>query len=425
MTTTTFERGFFEAMAEKKLSKMRPAEMLQGLKRYGLRTRLGGTKIPLESTIYGYGDMSARQVIVALRRQVRDLTLRMHHHVRRRVKYFWQCQMVPYETRRRMANYLAMTIMPGNGLLTFPRATKFWDIERLEFLTLSTRLSRPVVRTGCDPFNVDHFDVRLNVCEIAPEFKAIYLGGAGIDANGSPFSRCILSRSATFEPGCDPLAIPLERPDVIDNMIALHEHLEISLVDHMTEQTTPRFPDVWLGFPEDVEIRMEVTDGLKQYAYQRVREWLMRGQPLNENQPEFKCLPPERLARLAEVDPCSLSGWDALEKHLGAEAAGIVLADTWSGCRRRHEGVLVLPAIFFNYDSEQKLWEKATRFLVDIEPYLGQQIITPDGRDDLDMSHSSIQIIRLGVPEVPPHGRIGYWHYDFSETEIGFEEYFK
>jgi hypothetical protein len=419
----------FNAVVEKSLMRLRPAEMLQAMKRNGLRTRIGDVRIPLNSTLFGFGDWSPIDVLVKLRKQVSELPVAHNNYILwRRIWYFWQCQMVPFEARQRMADLFVFSILPGDGSTTFPKDTTFWDIEKLEFISLSMRLSRPVIKPNCDPFAVDHFDVRLNVCDVDRDYGGIYLGGSLINKNNEASSRCILSRMATFEPGCDPMALPLERSDVIDNLIMLHEHLENSLVmENIVEQSMPKLPQVWLGFEEKDIPEMEESPGLKARACASVVAWLRSASPLGNSvkQPEFAWADKiSNVSRLTECDYTQLA-WQDIASCLGDEDSKLVLADTYNHCQRRFDGLTVVPANFFNHNSPQKPWAKASRYLADIEAMLGRFSIDNEGQEQESPGYAKVQILRLAQREQLPVGVSGVWQYDFSAAEQGFEEAFK
>lgn len=416
---TALRDRLFANVAENRILSMRPAELLVALKRLGLRTKLGDTKVPLEATLSGHGGMPAEQVLLLLRRQFDNLVRLLDPTVMRRLRYFFQCQLVPFSARQLMPNYSMMSFLPGQRQRTFPSGARFWDIDWLEVITLGTRLHRFVARDGTTPFTIDHFDIRVLLCEVDRLNGVVKLGGGGQDEEGKTYTRVGLSRMMDFEPGRDPWAVPKDCPEITDQAIDLHAALEMGLATGSEEQAEPVFPSLFLGFEHADDVGPEVTPQVQYAAFCSIKDWLNLGKPTAG--------PFSWTAGLLSVfenkNPDYLTSWQDIEKILGSQV-GYVLDATWANNEVVHDGLTLVQASLFAPDSPQKPFEKAKRVFADMAPHLGRVTMWPNGRETIERSMSKIQMIKLGVPEVVPQGRLGAWEFNFSSTEVGMEKEF-
>lgn len=424
----TLRDEFFKASSDNKILTMRPADLLVALKQLGLRTKLGNTRVPLTATLDGHGGMTAEQVLLSLRRQFDNYTRPLDTPAQRRLRYFFQFQLMPFDTRQLMSNYMALTMLPGQHMKTFPSNTRFWDIDKLEILALGTRLHRMVQRDGSSPFFIDHFDTKVLMTEVDRADGVIKLGGIGheisIDEETketiiTPYQRIGLSRMMDFEPGRDPWSVPRDCPEIIDQAIELHSALEYGFAVGTNDQQEPVLPPLMLGFEKSDDVDLEETPQLRFRAFCHVVDWLRLGKPVSgmfswakEILPDFDC-----------VDPDNLTSWNIIEGRL-RQKAGYVLGSAWEFNTINHDGLYLVPAELFNPDSEQKPFDVAIRIFADLSQHLGRTTVWPNGREIVDQNLGRIQLIRLAVPETMPKGKNGLWEYDFQTTEPGMEKEF-
>ena len=413
---TALRDHLFANVAENRILSMRPAELLVALKRLGLRTKLGDTKVTLEATLNGHGGMAAEHVLLQLRRQFENYIKLFELSVQRRLRYFFQFQLVPYSARQLMPEYAMMGFLPGQRQRTFPTGTRFWDLDYLEVLSLGTRLHRLVAREGATPFTIDHFDIRVSHCEVDRQNGVVKLGGSGQDEEGHTYTRVGLSRMMDFEPGRDPWAIPKDCPEITDQAIELHAALEMGLATGCDDQLEPILPSVFFGFEHADDVGTEVTPQLQYAAFCSIKEWLYLGKPTAG--------PFAWTAGLAEVfggvNPDYLTSWQDINQLLGDQTE-YVLDSTWTNNEVAHDGLTLVPASLFAPFSLQKPYEKAKKFFADMAPHLGRLTIWPNGRETIERGVSKIQMIKLQLPEVMPQGKLGAWVYDLSTAEVGME----
>lgn len=419
METVVRDR-LFAGMAENRILSMRPAELLVSLKRLGLRTKLGDTKVPLDATLGGNGGMTAEQVLLQLRRQFDNLFKLCSEAALRRLRYFFQFQLIPCSARQLMPGYGMMAFLPGQRQRAFPSGARFWDLDQLEVIALGTRLHRLVAREGAKPFSIDHFDIRVLYPEVDRKNGKVTVGGAGQDEEGKTYVRCGLSRMMDFEPGRDPWAVPRDCPEITDWAIDLHAALEMGLATGSDEQLEPTFPSLYLGFEHADDVGPEVTPQLQYAALGSIRDWLYLGKPTAAPFDWASSF----LSEFSGVNPDALTSWNDVERLLGGKRVEHVLNATWANSEVAHDGLTLVPASLFGADSPQKPFEKAKRVLADMSSHLGRLTTRPNGREIIEHGMSRIQMIKLDVPEVMPQGRMGAWEFDLASTEVGMEHEF-
>lgn len=413
---TALRDRLFADVAENRILRMRPAELLIALKRLGLRTKLGDTKVPLEATLNGHGVIPAEHVLLQLRRQFENHIRLFDPPVQRRLRYFFQFQLVPFSARQLMPGYAMMSFLPGQRARTFPNGARFWDLDYLEVISLGTRLHRFVAREGATPFTIDHFDIRVSLCEVDRQNGVVKLGGVGQDEESHAYSRVGLSRMMDFEPGRDPWAVPKDCPEITDQAIDLHAALEMGLATGCDEQLEPILPSLFLGFERADDIGPEVTPQMQYAAFCSVKDWLYLGKPTAGPFEWASGL----VSTFAGINPDYLTSWQDIERLLGSQV-GYVLDSTWGNNEVAHDGLTLVPAALFAPDSPQKPFEKAKRVFADMAPHLGRLTVWPNGRETVEWGMSKIQMIKLAVQEVMPEGKQGAWVYDLSTTEVGME----
>lgn len=395
-------------MDARELDRLRPAELLQALRRLNLRNRLGDRVLGNQDVLEGCNGYTPAQLIRALRQQIDRNTQHLKPFLRRKVRYFYQVQMCPQSLRAKMAPLIGLTYLPGGGRQVFPENTDFWDLDRLEVMTLATRLDR-LSRNG-EP--IAQCEVKLHLVELDRQAGTIKIGGSEL-VDDQPVHRTVLSRIFSLAPGRSPEVVPSNRHDVVEAGLALHEVVEMAAVGGGMVQTVPVFPEVYLGFKalDDAQIT-EATPALKAAAYAGIMQWLRAGCPYPQPTADIPTWGKELQARLRQLDPNQLSSWADIAAALPAEELPYLLAWTVEKNVQTFDGHVLLPLSLLPASSVVG----ANRVFVSLKGMLGRE---PVGGRFEDGGLGRLQVVHL---DGPAQAVAGLYAFDFLGAEPGLEE---
>lgn len=407
------------------LNRMRPAELMYGLREKGYVNRVGDRVLTPDEIVDGAYGYSPSQLIHAMRRNMQAETGHLQPNHRRRLRYFSEVHFVPPRLREKMANYVGVTLLPGDGRSSFPLGTEYWDIDKLSVMTHNTRLARD----NGDGHKIDHFDVRIHIIELDRDTGHIYVGG-DYEIDGEVYSRTLLSRSLAYEPRSRDLrSIPSDRKDIIDAALSLQEDVKLMAASNYSRQTTPLFPKLFLAFKKTPADALDVFDpdlypdtvpsgytaALRRMTVSNVIWWLRRGcsSQLEDSSP--LTWPEELQARLRCINYECFDGWPTLSSMLDPAYSDFLL--NWSLQRAYidHEDFYMLPLSM--YTPDDPAIKRADCVFANVKDFLGRNVPLVDGSRDVEYSLAKIQVVRLPLSG-ELFGETSNIAYDFSSAEL-------
>jgi hypothetical protein len=383
----------------------KPTVLVDSLRSLNVRAQLDGSVFGMDALVDGWNGFSGPQLVSALRQQFWRQIAHLPAASRRRLRY-----LAPRRLRQLMADYVAVTFLPGLGRSNFPRGIEFWDLERVECLSLSLTLDVPAPHG-----TIDRYETRLHRLELDPRnWGRIKLGGSYVE-DGVPHSRTMLSRMLSTEPGRTMTSVPPSRVDVIESSIAAHEDVELAASGGWVGSRRPVFPEVYLGFPGD-DFPVQFGPALERRAYQNVDRWLRHGCPRLPFARHMDAWPDDMQERLHGIDPDQLSGWSTVAGILSADDASFLLGWSALDALRKYDGLHLAPASIV----EPAGFAQAKRAYMRVADHLGRDVTQEDGTRSVDAQSASIQVIRLtSAGELA--GTAGSIDYDLASNELGME----
>ena len=408
-------KGFANAMLRQlffdKVMALPAPQLITALSEAGIRRQVGETPVAPNAVLVGHNGLSAVRVLNGMRLDLALFLADQDQPVRRRVRYFFQTQMLPREMREKLTSRAALTFLPGGTEEEFPADAKFWDVERLEAATMGVRVDQP--RDARNSRLTTHYDFRVHTCEVDREFGRIVLGGKSLNSQNQLLDRCSVHSSLAFETGTHPDSLDETRYDYFDQSLEMLEQLEMAEASKTDGQLIPKLPAIFLAFTKDKTLTPEPSPGLKAKAYASVRAWLRAGSPVVTDNPQFSWAAAMDGGLIGHC-PHSLSGWEAIERAAGPKDANNILIQTYMRNCEQYEDQLLVPSQFFMTDSMQRPFRYASRFLVNVEPFLGRMSYNFDGTKEQRPGIAKIQQLSLVEPAVMPFGEVGSWEYNFG-----------
>jgi len=405
------------------IERAKPGDLRRTIRRIGLRNVIDGRQFDPLAFAEGQDGFEPSQILSAARRQLHLRTRHLHESARLRVRYFFQAQMSPQPVRDAIheKGLSALTILPGFGRRQFPLDTVYRSIDALQILTLTMRRDRPNDIGSL----TDHFDVRLHVMELDRVEGLIRVGGSYPDPETSqPYSRTVLSRDFSREPGRSHQAVPRSRVDVIDAALYAHESLETAAVSEMGYQRLPMFPKLYLGFKSD-EIPVHDTPALRRSAMSHILKWMRKGLAPELGSAKYEAWQLAVIPKLRVVDPDSLEDWTSLSATLGRADSEFLLAETLLRSIVEHQVdkdtfLYLAQLAFFPRSAIKEVVDDVSDVFARINDHLGRETFTPDGAPFTDRRFAKTQVMQL----TQNLGEVGSLRFDFDSTEIGKEDEF-
>lgn len=405
-----------DALNARFVERAKPGELRKIVKRLNLRTVIDGRRFEQRAFIEGQGGFSPEQILFAGRRQTHLRIRHLHDGARLRFLYFVLAQGALQVVRDAIfeKGLLGLTILAGHGR-RFPKGSVYRSIDSLQVMTYNMRRDRP----NDAGVLTDHFDVRLHVLELNRSDGTIHLGGSEL-INGQPYSRTVLSRDFSREPGRSHQAVSRARVDVIENALACHEALETASVStEMGYQKVPVLPKLYLGF-KDCEVPEFDTPSLRRAAMSHVIKWMRRGLAPESGSADMMAWQMSVIPKLMEIDSDSLEDWRSLSAILGSQDADAILTWVFHKGISEHEGLYLVPVSFFPKDYIGEVMPNVADVFVRLNDHLGRESFAFDGDTFVDRRYAKVQVLQLAKDQ----GTIGNLKFDLASTEVGREEEF-
>lgn len=399
------------------VERAKPGDLRQAIRRLALRTSIDGRYFGTKAFIEGQHGFAPCEILHAARRQLNHRTKHLHESARLRVRYFCTAQMCPQVIRDAIYDkgLCALTILPGFGR-QFGKGCIFKAVDALQVMTLNMRRNRP---NDCGMLT-DHFDIRLHTMELDRNEGVIRVGGSKL-VDDQPFSRTVLSRDFSREPGRSNQSVPRNRVDVIEAALGCIEALESAAVSNdMGYQSAPILPKVYLGFKDGAVPRFD-TPALRRSAMSHLLKWMRRGLAPEQGSAGSIVWQLAVIPKLLTVDPDSLEDWTSMTELLGPTDAGFLLDWMLEKGIIEHDGLHLVPASFFPKDAIKGVMADVDEVFVRVNDHLGREQFTPEGALVVDRRYAKLQVMQLDKPM----GEIGTVKFDFSTTEVGKEGEFE
>lgn len=397
-----------EQLQQLDLGRMDPSQLVDTMRRAGLKNRLNGRSFDPDSALTnGWEGYKPVQILAGLRQQMIKHTSMMSDGLRLRLRYLYQLQMVPPTLRKRMGKYVGLSFLPGTGKLYFPKHG-FWDIDRIRCVTINTRTDR---RDVSNNNSRDYFDLRVHLMQVDHTTGLSRIGGTEVIDN-QPYYLTKMSRIFSLEPKHLPYLVPPTEDALIATGVAIHEDLEMAAADDYIGQTRPIFPEIWVGFSPDDSIPLHITNGLRRDTLNSILEWLYHGCRREDCTVNGSYWSEQICKKLQNCDYDNLISWSDVEQILGEEDSKSMLG--WSQARMmtEYDGLMFLPSAFF----EPSIFKSTKRVCVKMDRLMGREVPCQDGYRDIEPSWAGVQVIRIPEEDVLS-GEVGSLLYSFGEQE--------
>jgi hypothetical protein len=406
------------------IDRVKPGDLRREMQRLALRTFIDGRQFDSNAFIEGQHGYSPEQILRAGQHQFHMLTRHLQERYWRRANYF-MTQLSPWVIRDAIFNkgLSGFTILAGHDR-QFPAGVIYMPIDSVQVMTYTMRRNRP----NDSGRMTDHFDVRVHTMQLDSTRGVVLLGGSD-SLKGQTYSRTVLSRDYSREPGRSHRAVPQEDIEVIDAAAALHAAIESAAVSSdMGYQRVPVLPRVYLGFKDAATALPAVettTTSLRRTAVSFVLKWMRKGLALDPGSADMLDWQRSVVPQLMTVDPDNIEDWSTLSSILGPVNSVFLLnqmLDKNITQLKMDDGQLLelLPAAFFTKETIVAVLPSVEQIFVRVNDHLGRERFRYDGSTEIDRCDGRLQVLQL----IRDEGSVGNIEFDFTSTEVGMEQEF-